>query len=104
MMLGNIARNLQLIADFQRDCIELATLLPYPYKQVEEAVRQVAYGSTHPNHSVPAHIRRLIENRWYVEQTPVDMRWRVVLLYPTDCEQGCLEKFYALLPPKEQPE
>jgi hypothetical protein len=104
MMLGSIARNLQLIADFQRDCIELATILPYPYEQITEAVKQVAYGSTHPNHQVAGHLLRLIKNKWIVEVTPKALQTYTFLEFPYECKQGCLEKFYALLQPKEQPE
>ena len=90
-------------ATYELDCIKLreyieqTTGVSYPFAQVKEAVKQVACESWHPNHSVPAHILRLVVNKQYVEQTPKALQIHVLLQFPFECEQGCLKKFYALL-------
>ncbi|SRR6266487_2440624 len=100
-MLGNYSKHFlqaySLAADFERGCIELATLLPYSVEQIKEAARQVGCESTHPSHWIPEHLHRLIMNKWIVEQTPEDFQIQAIVEFPFECDQGCLGKFYALL-------
>lgn len=83
-LLGSFARGVQLYADFERDCLELAMILPYPLERIKAAVREVASQSFRPNHTMPKHLYSLIMAKWGVEQRDL-------------CNEGCLEKFYALL-------
>lgn len=110
MMLGGndyLLKMQSMVATYQLDCIKLleyigqTTGVSYPLEQITDAVKQVAYGTTHPNHLMPAHIRRLIVNKQYVEQSSKDLQIQAVIVFPFECEQGCLKKFYALLEGKK---
>jgi hypothetical protein len=84
-------------AEYECACVELAAMLPYSLEKVKDAVFQVAVGTTHPNHLVPSHLQRLIQNKWLVEGTPKHLHLQVLLGHPVECSQGCLKRFYELL-------
>jgi len=97
MLDNHLLQRYSAYADFERDCIELATLLPYPLEQIKRAAKQTAYASTHPNYWVPGHLCRLIKNKRHLEKMPAPFPLSALLVFPTECEQGCMKRFSLLL-------
>jgi hypothetical protein len=85
---------------FERNCKGLHVMVGgrLPYERLKEIVLEIAYQSTHPNHTVPGHLVALLRNKRILENTPTTQSIeQMIALYPVDCAERCLTKFVALL-------